>query len=99
MIPGTIPVDPFREAFEQRRDRDGLTLSRLADELGWYRKRTGQRKNAGQMMADSQRVSRVLGITPFHDGRGHTSVRTALSYDLAVRLAEALDLDPRDVGI
>lgn len=84
-----VPRAPFVEAYE----RSGLPPSEVAKRLGWI--------NSGTGMGDSTRVLRALGLRP-DSAHGYKSFRPRhgyLSYDLGVRLARALDVDPVDVGV
>lgn len=78
-----VPVAPLREAFL----RSDMTAGDLARALGW-------------MKADHQRVARQLGLQ--HDTNGHgspTRSRGTMSYNRAVQIAEALGIDPTEVGL
>lgn len=91
MASGDVPVAPLRDAFE----RSGITSIELAKRLGWF---TG----GNDPKPDGSRVVRTLGIKP--SGKGSKPVTRSLedkmvSYDNAVLLADALGLDPVDVGV
>lgn len=82
-----VSIAPLREAFE----RTGLTATEVARSLNWYDHRG---------RADGQRVKRALGILPSAMGRGCGSkcIRST-SYERAVKLADAIGIDPVDVGL
>lgn len=82
-----IPVAPLREAFE----RSGLTAAEVARVLDW-------RDPRGRI--DGRRVKRALGIVPVAMGRGYgpKCVRST-SYERALKLADAIGVDPVDVGL
>ncbi len=86
-----VPVAPLREAFEER---PHLTAGDIARNLGWWRKRSGWEVAS----PDITRVKRTLGIAPYRSN-GRTLVRTQIQYHRAVELAEAMNVDPVEVGI
>lgn len=83
-----IDLAPLREAFQ----RSGKSPADVARELGWT-------THKGD--ADGPRVKRALGLRPYTAGGrpGETFMRKRCSYDTAVRLAEAIGVDPADVGL
>jgi len=89
---GEIPNDIFRERFIERYNRDELSLAELADRLG--RERT-----------ETSYVQVLLGLRPYKAkrkegvGQGGWRYRQHLEYETAVKLAEALNIDPMDAGI
>lgn len=97
---GEVSVAPLREAFLRMepglRKRsngpgpwDAGTL--VAERLGWYDQ---------CRRLDSARVRRVLGLRPYPMGHGRGSrIRQEVTYDMAVRLCEAMDLDPVDFDL
>jgi len=88
--PDEVPVGPLREAFE----RSGLSTNEVARRAGWLRHYVA-RNGRVRKMGDSTRVRRGLGLVATQGGW----VRTHLTYDEAVALARALDVDPVDVGV
>lgn len=86
-----VPVEPLREAFN---DRPHLSAGALARNLGWYRKRSGW----SVRKPDITRVKRTLGLMPYRSN-GRVLVRTHVQYHRAVELAEAMNVDPVEVGI
>lgn len=91
-----VPNAIFRVRFTQLRGEEGLTLNDVAMRLGWTRGGTDTRP-------DASRVEKTLGLRPERSGRGgHVSAtrkRVTVSYELAVQLAAALDLDPYEAGV
>ncbi len=85
-----VPVAPLREAFE----RNGLTSSHVARELGWYE------ATPKKVRLDTGRVRRTLGLKAEQTraGRGR-STRQHVRYATALELARAMGVDPRDVGL
>lgn len=84
---GSVSNQPFREAFEA----SGRSAGDLARELGYMR------RQYGKQCYDHAPVLRALGLkkeAPSRGGRlfSHMREQTALRY------AEALDLDPLDLG-
>jgi hypothetical protein len=84
-----VDVAPLREAFL----KSGLTLSDVALAAGWIQKHRGKREGG-----DSSRAARYLGLKPWTT-RGNRSFRSHVSYETAVVLARAMNVDPIDVGI
>jgi hypothetical protein len=82
-----VDVAPLREAFEQ----SGLTLSEVCRRLGWYCPKV----NRPSLGPDTARLRRALGTQ--HHGRGYVNRR--IGYDLAARIAEAIGVDPVEVGL
>lgn len=80
------PVAPLREAFE----RSGYRAADVARELGWFQR--------GK--PDGGRVRRVLGLRPWRTKNGRrVYYQEHVSLGVAERLAGALGLDPREVGL
>lgn len=80
---------PLREAFL----RSGLSAADVARALGW----TCQAH--GRPHADGPRVKRALGLKPQQNGDGLVTTRQRCSYEMAVRLAAAIGVDPWEVGL
>lgn len=82
-----VPVEPLREEFLHQQHRDGLTAGDLARLCDW--ETTPGKPDAG-------RVTRTLGLRcDCRTGARQATVRE----DVALRLARALHLYPRDVGL
>jgi hypothetical protein len=80
-----VAVDPLRTAFE----RSGLSASEVCRRLEWC----GQRNKP-----DTTRLKRALGMKP-SSSRGHRSWARVISIDRAALIADALDVDPWEVGL
>lgn len=83
-----VPVAPLREAFEE----SGMTTGQVAQRLGWFRAHDG--------FPDRSRFLRAIGV--YHSYKGGARrryFRVNTSYVTAVAIAEALGLDPVDVGL
>lgn len=65
--------------------RSGVSAHAVARELGWTR-------------PDGARVRRALGISVQHS-RGCRFYQRSMSYDRAVRIAEAIGVDPAEVDL
>lgn len=85
--PGDVPVEPLREAFL----RSGVSAYELAIRLGWTRAEPSRRP-------DVTRVKRSLGLMPYRSN-GRRMVRRKVRYERAVELADAMNVDPYEVGI
>lgn len=87
-----VTVAPLRMRFLQLERRYGTTSADIARELGWTRKKNGRAQ------LDSPRVRRALGLTD-RTRQGARVAQEYVSYDQAVRLARALDMDPFEAGV
>lgn len=89
---GEVSNAIFRDRFIERYNREELTLGELAGRLGRTRSETSY-------------VQVLLGLRPYkadrRNGSGNSGwrYRQKLSYETAVKLAEALDIDPIDAGL
>jgi hypothetical protein len=84
---GRVPVEPFRKRYEELGERP----STIALRLGWLN---------SDMTPDTSRVKRRLGIMPYNMGRGYGLTRNStVTYNVAVQLCEALNMDPWEVDI
>jgi hypothetical protein len=94
-ISDRVPVAPLREAFVSSK----LTSSELCYRLGWVR--LDRRFSPPREYADTQRLRRALGLAPNWNASAHAfvSVATRIGYDNATRIAEAIGVDPVDVGL
>jgi hypothetical protein len=87
---GTVPVQPFQEAFLG----SGLTPTEVALRLGWTR------VNRDKRYPDGDRVKKALGLRPYQVGRGRgAKLKERLHEDTALEFCRALRLDPWEVGI
>jgi hypothetical protein len=78
-----VEVADLQEAFR----RTGMTKCELAHRLGWMR-------------PNVDKVNRYLGFRPDSGSRGvRKEPRQRLSYEVALELADAMDVDPVDVGL
>jgi hypothetical protein len=69
-----------------------LTSPQIAQRIGWYRD--------GTNMGDGLRVMRALGLVKYQPGRGHEpKYREELSVAVAQSIADAINVDYRDVGL
>jgi hypothetical protein len=94
---GALMVDvvPLREAFVA----SGLTGGEVAQRLGWT-KPHWRYPTTARPVGDQSRVKRVLGLRQYNPGQGYPSrYRERMTYDMAVRMAEALNVDPFEVGL
>lgn len=80
-----IPTARVRAAFE----RSGVPKNVLAERLGWTR-------------PNIDKLNRALGYRPDSNSRPpyvRKEVRQTMSYELAVRICEAINASPFDVGV
>lgn len=92
-----VPVAPLRDKFLELRARGETNGCQIALRLGWtrlVRQKNGRRYEAG----DSSRVLRSLGLRG-QMSRGQNIWRERIHADTAARLAEAMGLDPVDIGL
>lgn len=84
-----INNDLLRERFLD----SGMTAYEVAKKIGWVNKRHGRRPNF-----DSSRVKRTLGINIQNSGNGYVCHRRRISLDETLKIAEAIGVDPHEVG-
>ena len=95
-----VDLTLLREAFL----RSGRTASEVARALDWTR-RSYSRNAAGHrrgpyVVPDGCRVKRALGLKLENQGHGYpTKYRERCSYEMAVRLAHAIGVDPWEVDL
>lgn len=77
----------LRREFLERRELGWLTQDTVARRMGWLNKHGHP---------DGTRVLRVLGIVNGHNCRG---LQRKVARETAVKLAEALNVDPWQVGL
>ena len=83
VTPTEVDTATIRSMFE----RSGVTKGELAERMGWMR-------------PNIDKVNRALGFRPDTSHRGRRAKpRTRMTYDLAVRICEALNASPVDTGI
>lgn len=86
-----VPNRRLREEFERRRALGWLTSHDVALRLGWL---------SPDGSPDVSRVLRALGIAISYNCRnGAPRKQRMLSYERAIRIAEAMNLDPVDVDL
>jgi hypothetical protein len=90
---GEVPIEPFRARYEQLL-KNGTSASEVARRMG-FRASPTARVPGG---ADTQRLKRTLGLAPYYK-RGKTYIGKGVTYETAVRLAEALEMDPAEAGV
>jgi len=82
---GRIDVAPLREAFL----RSGRTATEICIWLDWLRPDGGP---------DTSRLRRALGLLP-STSHGHVTFARSIGVDRAALIADALNLDPYEVGL
>jgi hypothetical protein len=88
-----VSIAPLTARFQYLERRYGWTAYRVAEDLNWTR------KEKGTVKFDTTRVRRTLGLVDKVDGRGNRGTQQYTSYDQAVRLCRALDMDPFEAGV
>jgi hypothetical protein len=96
-----VPVEPFRERYLELRQRNEITATSLCLRMGWiYRPGAGscekERRRPGTVKADTSRALVTLGL---RRRSGCEGARQFVTYDDAIKLADALGLDPWEAGI
>lgn len=91
-----MPVLPFRERFLYLSKRGEMNTADLCYSIGWVYRPTPERARAerrrpGCVKPDTSHARRVLGIGCH--GKDY------VTYDVALKLANALGLDPHEAGI
>lgn len=81
-----VPVEQLRDALQKAVERGETTYSEVARRMGW-------------MKPDGFRVRRAVGIAKSYARRSGRQQQEFMSYDLAMALAEAIGVDPVDVGL
>lgn len=88
---GEVPIAPFRDRFVALVNRGELSAQEVARRLGWSYNGTG---------LDTGRVQRAFGLKPYTThGTNHPRYQVTVTYEMAVQLAEVLEMDPMDAGI
>lgn len=83
-----VPNEALRKRFEHLNGQGYLTTTDLAKELQWT--------SSGKW--DTSRVRRVLGLATWKR-RGGERRQDFVTYEQAVRLCRALDMDPYEAGV
>lgn len=96
-----VPVEPFREFFVFLRDRGQMNTADLCFAMGWVYRPSDQRRVAEHRTArikpDTSHAQRVLGLR--RQGCQGAGEKQYVTYDVAVRLCEALGMDPHVAGV
>lgn len=86
---GKVDNTSLREAVVRVVGRGEVSWGEIARRMGWVNGR-----------ADTPRVKKTLGLVPTPNGHGYPpSIRVLVGVDTAVRLLDAVGLDPVDVGL
>lgn len=86
-----VPVDPFRERYNALHARGEMDPTKLAKELGMTRTDSRTRRR----YPDVSRAQRLIGVKADSGGR----FKSAVEYEVAVKLCAALHLDPHEAGV
>lgn len=91
-----VDLAPLREAFEV----SGRSAADVARAMGWFCTNKFGGRGKPQTVADGPRVRRALGLRPEQTKAGYPpALRQRCSYEMAVRLAHAIGVDPHEVGL
>lgn len=85
----SVPVGPLAEAVQ----RSGIPYAEIALRCGWTRNERGKKRGG-----DATRLRRRLGIAEYTT-RGKKHRQQFISYENAAIIAEAINVDPFEVGI
>jgi hypothetical protein len=92
--PATINVKPLRDRYYYLTQQRGYTAADIASWLGWYR--VWGKSN----QPDAQRLMKRLGVVKGYDGKSRSMLRQSVITEAkALEIAEALGLDPVDIGL
>ena len=92
-----IDNGPFRAHFIEQRDAGRLTAAMVARRLDWYRWKI--RQGGRSWRPDASRVTRVLGLRPAISHGKMRPPQQTFTYDVAVAMADALELDYTEAGV
>src|SRR5690348_15875204 len=81
-----VEVTLLREAFLA----SGKSASSVATAMGWTRLKRNGNGHGPYVGGDSQRIRRALGLAECNQSHGYRGRRERCSYEMAVRLAEAI---------
>lgn len=100
-----VPVDAFRERFVYLRDRGEITTQGLCWNMGWVSRISDEtarkeHRRPGTMRPQTSKAVTTLGLRERRPtGCTHTGRQQHVTYDTALRLCQALGLDPFEAGI
>lgn len=81
-----VPIEPFRERYLELESQGQITAEQLSLRLGYDR-------------PDRRAALRAVGLTTYPDGKYGKRTKRSTRVDFGLRLAEALGLDPHEVGL
>jgi hypothetical protein len=94
-----VPLEPFQHRFRELERTRGLTMGTVCARMGWTRNRPGR---PDVQIPDVSKGARMLGFKPYQRGRHQViepAPTTVIDYESAVRLADALGMDPHEGGV
>jgi hypothetical protein len=80
---------PIREAVETA-VRNGTSYNEICNRLGW---------STPDGNGDTSRLRRRIGAMPYLAGNGVQGRSHTIHYDVAVSIADAINVDPVDLGL
>lgn len=95
-----VPVAPFREKFLQLQKAGDMTLGDLCDAMGWgyfiSEEKAKRERRSSCWKPDTSHAQRNLGIRRRNDSY---NPKEHVPYAMAVKLCDALGMDPHEAGI
>ena len=85
----SVPVDELQRAFLD----SGLAASEVARRCGWMA------MNRGRKRPDQSRFLRLIGLRDYSPATRANHPKTHLRVDIALKICEAMNIDPMDVGL
>ena len=92
-----VSVLPLQRRYLELKAQDRIQPHLVASEMGWTRDRRGTGR-----YGDVSRLDRALGLRPHGRDprmRGEQRCSTTIRYEVALKLADLLGLDPVEAGL
>lgn len=89
-----VPLKPLQDRFRELEAR-GVTAGDIAYRLGWVY--SAGHRSAGH--GDGSKLLRAIGLRLERDGKGRRAHRTQATEESVLKIAQAMDLDPWEVGL
>jgi hypothetical protein len=92
-----VPNEPIREAVLKARSQGVISMGSLAYQLG-YRRNAIRGDATTYVVGDCAPLKRRLGLQA-NRKPPYASWQTEIPYDMAVRIADCIGVDPVDLGL